>query len=116
MKVPAKLIRDPKLWAMVAANFVSMAVYSLWTNWSPTYLVRVHHLKPAEAANYSWIVPIAGYVGALLGGSISWKLIQRGMAPVESRKRVCLLAACGLVLTALIPLMPTPALATWACH
>ncbi len=107
-----KLIRDPKLWAMVAANFVSMAVYSLWTNWSPTYLVRVHHLKPSEAANYSWVVPIAGYMGALLGGSISWRLIQRGMTPVESRKRVCLLAACGLVFTALIPFMPTPALAT----
>lgn len=108
----AVLVRDPRLWILVAANFISMTVYSLWTNWSPTYLVRVHHLKPVEAANYSWIVPIAGYVGAIVGGSISWQLIKRGFPPVEARKRVCLLAACALLITAAIPVMPTPALAT----
>lgn len=107
------LARDPRLWAMVVANFISMTIYSLWTNWSPTYLVRVHHLNPSQAANYSWIVPIAGYGGALIGGSISWRLIQRGFIPVEARKRVCFLAACALLITMAIPLMPTPALATF---
>jgi ACS family hexuronate transporter-like MFS transporter len=108
----AVLVRDPRLWILVVANFISMTVYSLWTNWSPTYLVRVHHLRPSEAANYSWIVPIAGYLGAIVGGSLSWQLIKRGFTPVEARKRVCLLAACALVITSAIPLMPTPALAT----
>lgn len=107
------LMRDPRLLALVAANFLSMTVYSLWTNWSPTYLVRVHHLKPAEAANYSWVVPIAGYLGAVIGGSISWRLIRRGVLPVLARKRVCLLAACGLLITIAVPLMPTPVLATF---
>lgn len=106
------LLKDPRLWAMLVANFLSMTIYSLWTNWSPTYLVRVHHLKPSEAANYSWIVPIAGYIGAVIGGSISWRLIQRGFTPVEARKRVCLIAACALLITIAIPLMPTAALAT----
>lgn len=107
------LIRDPKLWAMVAANAISMTVYSLWTNWSPRYLVLVHKLDPAAAKNYSWMVPIAGYVGAMVGGSISWRLIQRGYVPFEARKRVCLISAWALLITTLIPLMPTPALATF---
>ena len=107
-----ELALDPRLWAMVVANFVSMTVYSLWTNWSPRYLVLQHHLRPEEAANYSWIVPIAGYVGAVLGGSLSWRLIRRGMQPVEARKRVCLISACALLITVAIPAMPTPALAT----
>ncbi len=54
-----------------------MTVYSLWTNWPPDLLVRMHHLTPPQAANYTWIVPICGYFGAMLGGCISWRLIQR---------------------------------------
>lgn len=106
------LLRDPRLWALVAANFISMTVYSLWTNWPPTYLVRMHHLTPPEAKNYSSIVQICGYLGALLGGLLSWRLVTRGFPPVEARKRVCLISAWLLLLTMAIPLMPTPALAT----
>ena len=97
---------------MVFCNFTAMTIYSLWTNWTPTYLVKVHHLTPSQARNYSWIVPICGYLGALLGGTISWRLIRAGFEPVEARKRVCLLASIVLVSTIGIPFLPTPALAT----
>ena len=106
------LVRDSRLWALVAANFLSMTIYSLWTNWPPTYLIQMHHLTPPEAKNYTWIVPICGYLGALLGGQMSWRLVTKGIAPVEARKRVCFLCACILLLTMFIPLLPTPALAT----
>src|ERR1700685_3651482 len=62
------LLRDPRLWALMVANMLGMAVYSLWANWAPTYLVRVQHLTPPEASHYTWIVPISGYFGGLLGG------------------------------------------------
>lgn len=106
------MIRDPRLWAMVGANMLGMTVYSLWTNWVPRYLERMHHLAPADVAGYAGWVPIAGYFGAFLGGSLSWRLIRRGWTPVESRKRVCLAAASVVVLTALIPLSPGPLWAT----
>jgi ACS family hexuronate transporter-like MFS transporter len=111
-KLNREMIRDRRIWAMVFCNFTAMTIYSLWTNWTPTYLVKVHHLTPAEARNYSWIVPICGYLGALLGGTISWWLIRAGFEPVEARKRVCLIASIVLVSTIVIPYMPTPALAT----
>ena len=117
------LLRDPKLWALMIANMLGMTVYSLWANWAPTYLVRVHHLTPPEASHYTWIVPLAGYFGALLGGAISWRLVRSGQTPVAARKRACLISAVFLLATMAVPLLPNPALATagmsfsffWVC-
>jgi ACS family hexuronate transporter-like MFS transporter len=106
------LLRDPKLWALIGGNFLAMTVYSLWTNWPPRYLVRMHHLTPEQTADYSWIVPLAGYFGAMVGGFISWRLIRSGMTPIASRKRTCMFAAILLIGTAGIPYLSTPALAT----
>ncbi len=107
------MLTDPRLWALMAANALSMTFYSLWTNWAPVYLVRVFHITPKEASHYSWAVPMAGYAGALLGGTLSWRLIRRsGMTPIEARKRVCMIAAFVLLLSAFIPALSTPLLAT----
>jgi MFS transporter, ACS family, hexuronate transporter len=106
------LLRDPKFWALIFANAISMTLYSLWTNWPPRYLVQVHHLIPRDTARYTWIVPICGYFGAMLGGAISWRLVRAGLTPVAARKRVCLVSACFLLGTMAIPYLPTPAWAT----
>jgi len=117
------LLRDPKLWALMIANMLGMAVYSLWANWAPTYLVRVQHLTPQQASHYTWIVPISGYFGGLLGGAISWRFVISGRAPIAARKRACLISALFLLGTMAVPLAPNPALATlgmsfsffWVC-
>jgi ACS family hexuronate transporter-like MFS transporter len=106
------LLADPKLWALIGANFLSMTIYSLWTNWPPIYLVQVHHLSGQQASHYTPVVPICGYFGALAGGSLSWRLINKGMSPIAARKRACLIAAVLLLGTMTIPFLPTPALAT----
>jgi ACS family hexuronate transporter-like MFS transporter len=107
-----EIVRDQRFWAMALANGLSMTFYTLWTNWTPAYLQRVHHLTPAEAANYAWVVPLAGYCGAFLGGWVSWRLISGGMTPVSARMRVCLVAAIVVFFSIGIPLLPTPLLAT----
>jgi MFS transporter, ACS family, hexuronate transporter len=117
------LLRDPKLWTLMIANMLGMTVYSLWANWAPTYLVRVHHLTPPQASHFTWIVPFAGYLGALLGGVISWQLVRAGKTPVAARKRACLISAILVLATMAVPLLPNPALATagmsfsffWVC-
>ncbi len=106
------LLRDRRLWALMAANALGMTLYSLWTNWTPSYLVRVHHLQPRQAANYSWIVPVAAFLGAVSGGGLSWWWIRRGMSAVAARKRACLAASALAVVTAFVPALPTPAIAT----
>jgi MFS transporter, ACS family, aldohexuronate transporter len=117
------LLRDSRLWVLIAANMLGMTVYSLWANWAPTYLIRVHHLTPPQAAHYTWIVPLSGYLGGLLGGLISWQFVRSGRTPIAARKRACLIATLFLLGTVLVPLAPNPALATlgmslsyfWVC-
>ncbi len=117
------LLRDPKLWTLMIATMLGMTVYTLWSNWAPTYLIRVHHLTPPQASHYTWIVPLTGYLGALLGGAISWRLVRSGHTPIRARKRACLISAVFLLATGAVPLMPNPALATvgmsfsffWVC-
>ncbi|HYL73017.1 MAG TPA: MFS transporter [Bryobacteraceae bacterium] len=106
------LLADPKLWALIIANFFAMTIYSLWTNWPPRYLVQTHHMDPQQTARYTWIVPICGYLGAMLGGSMSWRFIRAGMTPIGARKRACLVSSIFLLGTMTIPLLPNPALAT----
>jgi MFS transporter, ACS family, hexuronate transporter len=106
------LLRDPKLWALMIANMLGMTVYSLWANWAPTFLIRVHHLTPPEASHYTWIVPMAGYLGGLLGGAISWMLVRAGRSPVAARKRASLVSTALALVTFAVPLLPGPALAT----
>lgn len=106
------LLRDPKLWALMIANMLGMTVYSLWANWAPTFLVRAHHLTPREASHYTWIVPLAGYLGGLFGGAISWVLVRAGRSPVAARKRASLVSTALALVTFAVPLLPGPALAT----
>lgn len=108
------LLRDPRLWAMMAANALGMTVYSLWTNWAPTYLIRTYGLTPPQAANYTWIIPFSAWLGAFAGGWLSFLWIRRGAAPVVARRRACLVSAAAAVVTAALPWVPTPALATTA--
>jgi ACS family hexuronate transporter-like MFS transporter len=105
-------IRDPRLWALMAANALGMTVYSLWTNWAPPYLVRAHHLTPLQAAHYTWAVPVAAWLGAFAGGSLSWRWIRAGMSAVAARKRACLAGSALAIVTALVPWTPTPLAAT----
>jgi ACS family hexuronate transporter-like MFS transporter len=112
-RLQAATARDPRLWALVVANFLGMTLYMLWTNWAPTYLVNVYRLTPPQASHYSWAVPLCGYLGAFAGGSLSWRLISHAkLSAVKARKRVCLMAASVLVFSAAIPLLPTPLWAT----
>jgi ACS family hexuronate transporter-like MFS transporter len=106
------LLRDFRLWALAGANALGMTVYSLWTNWAPSYLIRTYRLTPPEAARYTWIIPLSAYFGAFAGGYVSYLWIRRGMEAVRARRRTCLLSAAAALITAALPWIPTPALAT----
>ena len=107
----AELLHDPRLWAFVAANALSMTGYSLWTNWTTAYLVDVRRLTLVQSAWISWIPPLFALAGGFTGGWLSLHLVNRGMLPIRARLRVCLLAAILSLATAWIPFAPT---AAWA--
>jgi ACS family hexuronate transporter-like MFS transporter len=107
----AGLLRDPRLWAFVAANAISMTGYSLWTNWTTLYLVNTAGLTLAQAAWYAWIPPVFATAGGVVGGSLSLRAMRRGSDAVPARLRVCLLSAAASLATAAIPFLPGAAAA-----
>ncbi|MGD0500040.1 MAG: MFS transporter [Bryobacteraceae bacterium] len=107
----ARILRDGRLWAFVAANALSMAGYSLWTNWTTLYLVEAHRLTLVQAAWYAWIPPLAAALGGFGGGWFSMRLAERGVPAPAARFRACLAAAVLSLATAAIPAAPS---AVWA--
>ena len=110
----AEMLRDRRLWAFVAANALSMILYSLWTNWTTVYLVGVHHLTLVQAAWYAWIPPVFAMAGGFTGGWASLRLVDRGVPARAARFRVCLACAILALATALVPLASTAATASAA--
>jgi ACS family hexuronate transporter-like MFS transporter len=108
----AALLADHRLWTFIIANSLSMVGYSLWTSWTPKYLMRVHGLTLAEVAWYTWIPPLCALLGGLAGGWLSLRLVDRGVPALAARFRVCLLTGVISLLTAALPYAPHPA---WSC-
>ena len=106
------LLADRRLWVFLVANALSMVGYSLWTSWTPKYLMNVHHLTLAAAAWYTWIPPLCALMGGLAGGWLSLRLVDLGVPALSARFRVCVLTATLSLLTAALPYAPD---AAWAC-
>jgi ACS family hexuronate transporter-like MFS transporter len=107
----SEMLQDRRLWAFVAANALSMVGYSLWTNWTTLFLVQVHGLTLVQAAWYAWIPPVFAAAGGAAGGWLSQRFMDRGLAALPARYRVCVTAAVISLATAALPLAPT---AGWA--
>lgn len=87
----ARLLTDP-LWYFIQS-------------WLAKYLVAERGLTQQQVS-ITWVVFLAADFGALGGGWLSGRLIQRGIPAVAGRLRVMLFCACLTPFTALIPLAP----------
>jgi MFS transporter, ACS family, hexuronate transporter len=107
------LLRDSSLWGLAIANALVMTVFALWTNWTTLYLTQARHMSQEQAnREYAWIPTALGIAGGFVGGAMAYSWIRRGMKPVAARLKVCWIGAGVLFLTAAVPWMPTPGLAT----
>lgn len=110
-----QLLRDPRLWAVAVAYCLIYTSYMLWANWTTIYLVEERHLTEVEAnARYAWFPPAFSVLGGFLGGGLAFRWIRRGSDALPARLRACRYTAPLLLLGALIPLMPSAALAAAA--
>jgi MFS transporter, ACS family, hexuronate transporter len=111
----AAIIRDPRMWGLVAANALVMTLYTLWTNWTTVYLVQERHLSEIDAnRQFAWIPPVFATLGGFCGGWLAFRAIRRGVAVQKARMRVCWISGVALLVTALVPLTPTPMFAAAA--
>jgi ACS family hexuronate transporter-like MFS transporter len=111
----ADIIRDKRLWKIVAASALVLTIQSLWMNWTTVYLVQVHHLTQLQANRYfAWIPPIFASLGGFTGGALALRLsrnIHLKRSIIKSRIRVCLIAAPCLLITAIVPFLHSTSLA-----
>jgi predicted MFS family arabinose efflux permease len=109
------LLRDRRLWGLVFATVFIMSLYTLWQNWTTLYFVNAWHLSQDDAnRRYAWIPQVFGTLGGFFGGWLAFFWIGRGVDVLRSRMRVGWISGWLLLLTAAIPLMPTPGLAAAA--
>ncbi len=110
---PGAMLRDGRLWALIAANVLVMTVYSLWTNWTTVFLVQSYGLSQWESnQRYAWIPPLCAACGGIFGGWLSMRWIRAGVGVLAARGRVILMGSVALLLTIAVPYMPNPMLAT----
>jgi MFS transporter, ACS family, hexuronate transporter len=107
----ASLLRDPRLWAFVVANALTMFGYSLWSNWSTFYFTGVQGLSLAMTSRYVVAAFTFAAAGGFVGGWLSARQIAAGLSPPVARFRVCVAGAMLSLITAAIPAAHTPA---WA--
>jgi MFS transporter, ACS family, hexuronate transporter len=110
-----RVLTDRRFWVLLAANALIMTVHSMWMNWTTLYFVEVHGLSQSEANGYfAWIPPVFATIGGLFGAWLSLRACARGVPPLAARLRICGRMGPLLLLTAFVPLMPSPASAAAA--
>jgi MFS transporter, ACS family, hexuronate transporter len=92
-------------WLLLLGRLITDPVWYFYQFWFAKYLSSDRHLSQ-EQLKITWVVYAAAGVGSLLGGWLSGRLVQRGIAPAASRLWVMLGCAC------LMPLAPFIARAT----
>jgi len=108
----AALLRDPRMWGFVAANILSMPVYTLWSNWMTLYLKDAQGATLVQANLLAPIPNFFAYAGGLAGGWLSLRWVGAGIEALAARRKVCLASAVALLTTVAVPFMPGPGWAT----
>ncbi len=108
-----QVLRDHGMWALWIGNLLGMVPYALWSgNWTTLFFTQTYGLTMQAANDYGKYTHLVNYAGALFGGWLSLMLVRRGWRPANARLQVCAFVAAGQLLNFLIPMAPTPFLAT----
>lgn len=100
------LLSDRNLLLLVIANVLWMGSYSLWSNWTTLYLVRVHGLTLQQTAKYVWIPPLVSNLGGFFGGWLSLRWMRRNVNAISARRRAVWVSAFGSCIALLLVISP----------
>jgi ACS family hexuronate transporter-like MFS transporter len=71
-------------WLLLGSRVLTDPVWYFYLFWFPKYLTDARGLSLIEVGRVAWVVYLAADVGALLGGWLSGRLIDRGYAPLSA--------------------------------
>jgi ACS family hexuronate transporter-like MFS transporter len=94
-------------WLLLGSRVLTDPVWYFYLFWFPKYLTDARGLSLIEVGRVAWVVYLAADVGALLGGWLSGRLIDRGYAPLSARKMVLRFAAITILVGPLVAWAPS---------
>jgi len=104
VKVPwSALLKDRNLRGIVLARMVSDQVWYFCLFWMPGYLQENLNLTLIQAGLIGWVPFLCADLGGVVSGVASDRMVARGVAPWQARKRVLMLVALLAPLAMLIP-------------
>jgi len=107
-----RLLGDRRLQILVIANMLWMGSYSLWSNWTTSYLTYAFPLTVKSVAPFAWIPPVAATLGSFFGGWLSRQAIVRGQRNAEARAFGLFVSAIGCLTILALPWCGSPITAT----
>jgi MFS transporter, ACS family, hexuronate transporter len=100
------LFRYRQVWALLAAKFLTDAVWFFFMFWLPRYLGDVRHLDIKQIGYFAWIPYALAGAGSFAGGWLSSTLIRRRWTVNFSRKLCLGLSAAIMPVSLLIARSP----------
>jgi MFS transporter, ACS family, hexuronate transporter len=101
------LLAERDTWLLLATRVLTDPVWYFYLFWFPKYLTDTRGLSLVEVGRVAWVVYLAADLGALLGGWLSGRLIDRGHGPIAARKKVLRLAAMTILVGPLVAWAPS---------
>jgi ACS family hexuronate transporter-like MFS transporter len=101
------LLTQRDTWLLLGSRVLTDPVWYFYLFWFPKYLTDARGLSLIEVGRVAWIVYLAADGGALLGGWLSGRLIDRGHAPMTARKMVLRCAAITILVGPLVAWAPS---------
>ena len=90
-----------------------MPLYTLWANWTTSYLVTTYDFTEAHTnLSLAWVPPIFATAGALTGAFVNSRFNARGSSVQMARFRAAALGSIGILVTDLVPHAGSARLAT----
>ncbi len=81
-----RALRGPKLWGLFLGQSCITATSWFFLTWFPTYLVRYRHIDFIKVGFMATLPFLAAYLGVLLSGFLSDRLVRRGWSLAAARK------------------------------
>ena len=101
------LLTQRDTWLLLGTRVLTDPVWYFYLFWFPKYLTDARALSLIEVGRVAWVVYLAADLGALGGGWLSGRLIDRGYAPVAARKLVLRIAGTTILVGPLVAWAPS---------
>lgn len=95
----ATVFKYRKLWGVYVGQFAVTSCQWFFLTWFPTYLIEFRHLSFVKTGLYASVPFLAAFVGVLLSGFVSDRILRRGYSLGVARKTPII---CGLLLSSSI--------------